>query len=387
MSSSHERSIEVDLLRGIALIVIAVDHISVSVLSHAMLHNYAYCDAAEVFVFLGGYASAAGYTSISARQGEAVARRRFLKRAWEIYRAYLLTAALMLGCGAIVASLPIASPLVAESGWTVFSHRPAQGLLDIVTLRQQPFLSAVLPMYLLFALGVALAIPFARRMPVAAFALSLGAWLAAPWLAAMLPGISAWPFNPFAWQFLFVLGLLCRLYPVPHQMQVSNVGRALTGVAFAVALAFTFVKVCIDTHPSPGYMKQNLASVRVVSFLALAWLCAQMVRAGSLRLLAQRLPAVVTVGREGLVCFVGGTVVSIVADTGVRLAHAESNWFGRLAGDLLAVSALLLLAQGAAACKRAAGAGARTRTPPLARPIRVLSSARASREPRDSRER
>ena len=378
MYSSQGRSIEVDLLRGIVLIVIAIDHISVSVLERVMLHNYAYCDAAEVFVFLGGYASAAGYTSLAARHGEAAARRRFLKRAWEIYRAYLLTAALMLICGAIIAALPIASPLAAESGWPQFAHRPAQGFVDILTLRRQPFLSAVLPMYSIYALVVALALAHVRRMPVASFALSLSIWLGAPWLAAIVPGVADWPFNPFAWQLPFVLGVLCRLYPVPEQMQTSRIGHVLTGAAFAVALSFAFVKVCIDTHPSPGFMKQNLASVRVVSFLAIAWLCAQAVRVGWLRTLAERLPAVVRVGRQGLVCFVGGTVVSIAVDTAVRLAHAQTNWLARLASDLVAVAALLLLARAAAAWKGAARVPA-----PAAGLVRVSSTVRPSRDERE----
>lgn len=383
MHSSNGRSIEVDLLRGIVLLVIAIDHIPVSVLAHAMLHNYAYCDAAEVFVFLGGYASAAGYTSLAARRGEPAARLRFLKRTWEIYRAYLLTAALMLGCGAVLASLPIASPLIADSGWAAFAHRPMQGIVDIVTLRRQPFLSAVLPMYLVYALSVPLAVPLARRMPVALFALSLAIWLGSPWLAASLPGVAEWPFNPFAWQLLFMLGVLCRLHPVPLEMQTSSIGRALTGAAFAVALAFAFMKVCIDTHPTPGFMKQNLASVRIVSFFALAWLCAQAVRIGWLRTLAQRLPAVVTVGRQGLACFVGGTVVSIAVDTGLRLSHVETNWFARLFGDIVAVAALLLLAQTMAAWK-----GTRAAPPSMAggvaRLVRVTSDAAP---PRGHRER
>ena len=73
MSVAAGRSIEVDFLRGAVLIVIAIDHISRGILQHAMLHSYAYCDAAEVFVFLGGYASAAGYTSLAARHGELAA--------------------------------------------------------------------------------------------------------------------------------------------------------------------------------------------------------------------------------------------------------------------------------------------------------------------------
>jgi hypothetical protein len=154
----------------------------------------------------------------------------------------------------------------------------------------------------------------------------------------------------------------------------------LTGAAFAVALAFAFVKVCIDTHPSPGFMKQNLASVRVVSFLAIAWLCAQAARAGWLRALAERMPAVVRVGRQGLVCFVGGTVVSIAVDTAVRLAHAQTNWFARLASDLVAVAALLLLARAAAAWKGAARAPA-----PAAGLVRVSSTVRPARGERERR--
>ncbi|PMS19066.1 OpgC protein [Trinickia dabaoshanensis] len=378
MSSSAGRSIEVDLLRGMALIAIAIDHISASMLSHVTLHNYAYCDAAEVFVFLGGYASASGYANISARRGEGAARRRFVKRAWEIYRAYLLTAALMLGCGAVLARLPIARQLVAETGWPDFAHRPLQGLAEITLLRRQPFLSAVLPMYSLYALSVSVVVPFARRMPVALFAVSLTVWLGAPWLAARLPGVADWPFNPFAWQLLFMLGLLCRLHPVPTQMQTSNVGRALTGAALALALAFTFVKVCIDSHPSPGYMKQNLASVRVVSFLALAWLCAQAARAGWLRNLAERLPALVTIGKQGLVCFVGGTVVSIVVDSTLHLARADTNVLARLVGDFAAIAALWMLARIATMRRDSVPSVA-----PAARLVRVQSDARAVRGGRE----
>jgi hypothetical protein len=381
MNPSAGRSIEVDLLRGIVLIAIAIDHISMSVLSQATLHSYAYCDAAEVFVFLGGYASAAGYANIAARQGEGAARRRFLKRAWEIYRAYLLTAVLMLVCGAVVASLSIASPLVAETGWPSFVRRPLQGLAEIATLRRQPFLSAVLPMYALYALGVSLVMPLARRVPVALFAGSVAVWLAATWLASSIPGVADWPFNPFAWQLLFMLGLLCRLHPVATQTQTSNVGLALTAAAFAVALTFAFVKVCIDHHPSPGYMKQNLASVRIVSFLGLAWLCAQAIRLGWVRQLAERLSAVVMVGRQGLVCFVGGTVVSIVVDTSLRLARIDTNWFARIAGDIAAVTALLVLARIAAARRVASARGGNAAA--AARLVRVTSDIRTPRERRE----
>ena len=65
-------------------------------LSRFTLHAFALNDAAEVFVFLGGFATATAYASLAARQSESDARGRFVKRSLEIYRAFLVTAALML---------------------------------------------------------------------------------------------------------------------------------------------------------------------------------------------------------------------------------------------------------------------------------------------------
>ncbi|MBF3849533.1 OpgC domain-containing protein, partial [Burkholderia pseudomallei] len=67
------RSIEVDFFRGLVLLTIVVDHIGASVLSRVTLHAFALCDAAEVFVFLGGFATASAFLSVSARHGAGAA--------------------------------------------------------------------------------------------------------------------------------------------------------------------------------------------------------------------------------------------------------------------------------------------------------------------------
>jgi hypothetical protein len=349
MSQTAKRSIEIDFLRGFALIAIALDHIPASVLSHGMLHTFAFCDSAEVFVFVSGYVCAASWLAIAARKGVDAANRRFWRRGREIYAAYLCTAALMLLSGAAAVLLHVNSPLVEGSGFLRFAAHPFTMLANIALFRDQPWLAGVLPMYVLLVTALPFIMSVARRSPDLALLGSFGTWFASCWLVNWLPAApgSIWPFNPFAWQAMFVLGMLCRLYPVSHAFQVSRAGCVITGVAIAIAASFAFIRLFVEIDPQPGYMKQNLASIRIVSFGAVAWLVAQAVRLGWIHRLARWVPAVVSVGQQGLVCFVGGAVASNVVDTMLRASHLDSYLPARLAGDLLAIGTLVTLAGGA----------------------------------------
>ncbi|WP_144113278.1 OpgC domain-containing protein [Paraburkholderia sp. BCC1886] len=349
METRRGRSIEVDFFRGVVLIVIVLDHIPGSTLSHLMLHAYAMCDSAEVFVFLGGYASAAAYTAVLAGRGENAAKMRFFKRCWEIYRAYLLTAVLTLVSGAILAVLHLNRPMVELTGWTPFALQPLRSALNIAVLRQQPYLSSVLPMYVIFALSVPFIVPLARRSSLLALGLSVLMWALSRPLATLfsIDDMSDWAFNPFAWQLMFVFGILCRVQPVSERFHTTRTARWLTRVAVVAVLAFAIVKLFVLTQPLPGVLKQNLSLDRVINFIVIAWVAAQFVRMGSIAWLAQRLPAVVTVGRTGLVCFVAGTLVSLVVDTATP--HMFNGFRGLLVGlggDLVAIGALLMIARG-----------------------------------------
>lgn len=349
MEIRRGRSIEVDFFRGVVLLVIVLDHIPGSILSHLMLHAYALCDAAEVFVFLGGYASAAAYTAVLARRGEHAARMRFVTRCWEIYRAYLLTAALTLVSGAVLALLRLNPPMVELTGWLPFSVQPLREAFDIAVLRRQPYLSSVLPMYVIFALGVPFIVPLARRSSLMALSVSVAIWSLARPLAGLfsIGGMADWAFNPFAWQLMFVLGILCRVQPISERFHASGTARWFTRAAVVAVLGFAIVKLFVLTQPLPGTLKQNLSVDRVVNFMVIAWLAAQFVRTGGVARLAQRLPAVVRVGRTGLVCFVAGTLVSLIIDTATpHTFHGFRGVLIGLGGDLVAIGAVLMIARG-----------------------------------------
>ena len=189
MPPPASRLLELDFFRGLVMLVIVVDHIGGSILSRFTLHSYAFSDAADVFVFLGGYAAATAYLSLAAKRNEQAARRRFAKRAGELYRGFLVTAALMLVISAGFAALRIDAPNLAARDLRALLDMPAQTLWDVVSFKRQPYLASVLPMYIGFALATPIVVPLARRHPWPLLVASAAAWGAAGLGADWLPSI------------------------------------------------------------------------------------------------------------------------------------------------------------------------------------------------------
>jgi hypothetical protein len=348
MSKPH-RLVELDFLRGLVLLVIVVDHIGGSIASRFTLHTYAFCDAAEVFVFLGGFATATAYLSLAERHTEAAARERFLRRALEIYRAFLVTAGLMLVISAACVALGLdAAPNLTYADLDSFAEAPLQTLLDIVLLRRQPYLASVLPMYVFFALAVPLVLPLARKAPWLLAGLSVALWAGAPHLTPYLPVAddARWDFNPFAWQLMFVLGVLARCQPVYRRVSASRIAR----LASAAALGTVAVLACAKLAGTPAALvpdfKQNVGWLRAVNFIAIAWLVADLIRIGWARKAALCLPWIGAVGRKGLLCFVAGAAISLVLDSALYTATDGLLDVPRgLATDAIAIAALFLVAK------------------------------------------
>jgi OpgC protein len=56
-NQQSRRDLRLDLFRGLSLFFIFIDHIPNNVLSYVTLHSIAFSDAAEVFIFISGYAA------------------------------------------------------------------------------------------------------------------------------------------------------------------------------------------------------------------------------------------------------------------------------------------------------------------------------------------
>lgn len=308
---------ELDFFRGLALLVILVDHIGGSILSRFTLHSYAFNDAAEVFVFLGGFATAGAYLSLAERRGARAAAHRFVKRAGSLYRAFLLTAAAMLAVSAVFLGLHIEAPNLASNDLRDLVHAPMRTLIDLASFQRQPYLASVLPMYVAFALATPIVVPLARRAPWRLLVCSAAIWCVAGEAADWLPSAdeSYWDFNPLAWQLVFVLGVLARCQPVYGRIRAWSASRLVSVVALAAAVGLGWAKLAgvgsLDAYAG----KPDLDWLRLANFAAIAWLATDMTRRGWIGKIARRLSWIGEVGRDGLASFVAGAVISLVIDS------------------------------------------------------------------------
>jgi hypothetical protein len=83
------RDLRLDLFRGLALLLIFLDHIPSNVVSWITVRNYGFSDATEIFIFISGYANAYVYGAVIRRRGLIDAATWILNRAWQIYLAQI----------------------------------------------------------------------------------------------------------------------------------------------------------------------------------------------------------------------------------------------------------------------------------------------------------
>ncbi|SAL68944.1 membrane protein [Caballeronia arvi] len=344
MQQKSQRLVELDFFRGLVLLIIVVDHIGGSMVSRFTLHSFALNDAAEVFVFLGGFATATAYVSLAARRSESAARVRFLKRAFELYRAFVVTAVLMLVASFLLRPFFGHAPNLALHDLDTLVSDPIASIAQILTFERQPYLSAVLPMYALYALAVPLMLPLARSKPWLLLGLSLALWAFAPQIGEHMPSVddNLWDFNPAAWQLMYVLGVLARCQPVYQRVSANRFGWIVSAGAAALIAGMAYYKLLVLPPVLDSAFKRDLAGPRVVNFLAIAWIAANLARYGIVKEIAKRLPSIGALGRDGMVSFVAGTVISLTVDSILfTLTDGLINVPAGLAADAIAIGALL----------------------------------------------
>jgi hypothetical protein len=208
------RDARVDVVRGFALLMIFVDHIPRNAPALVTLHNFGFSDAAEIFVLLAGYSSMIAYGGMFRRAGIWTTLARIAQRCGRIY---------LFHAGLLFATLIIVRVWMDLTGITPrFGVAPLlqmgllPGLLRGLALNALPNYLDILPLYILLLALFPLVYFGMERKVWVVLALSGTLWLAANVDHTLnLPNATAvddgWYFNPFAWQFLFVIGAALAL--------------------------------------------------------------------------------------------------------------------------------------------------------------------------------
>jgi hypothetical protein len=208
------RDLRLDFFRGLALWLIFLDHVPSNVVAWFTVRNFGFSDAAEMFVFISGYTAAFVYGRVMLERGFLVASSRILKRAWQIYVAFVFLFMIYLAQISWVAAR-FDNPLyIEEMNLLHFLQRPEIVIVEALMLRFLPANVDVLPLYIILMLVFPLLLWALLKAPNWALAGSFVFWLLARGFDWNLPGYPydrSWFFSPFAWQFLFVIGAWCAL--------------------------------------------------------------------------------------------------------------------------------------------------------------------------------
>ena len=318
---ARKRDPRVDVLRGLALLMIFIDHIPRNAPAAFTLHNFGFSDAAEIFVLLAGYSSMVAYGGLFRRAGILTTLIRIARRC---LRIYLFQAGLLIATLLIVRAWMDMTGLVPRFGVKPLLEMGLwHGMLRGLALNALPNYLDILPLYIVLLALFPLVYLGVTRGLWGTLALSGTLWLAANGDHSLnLPNSAAtddaWYFNPFAWQFLFVIGA-CLAVAVKDGGGFLPRHRWLTVLA-CLYLTFSFFQGgswgewgLPDLRPfamePPD--KGHVAALRLINILALAYLLFSI---PAIRTLSEKpfLRAAEACGKHSLEIFAAGCLAALI---------------------------------------------------------------------------
>ncbi|WP_332690150.1 OpgC family protein [Bosea sp. (in: a-proteobacteria)] len=324
-AASPGRDLRIDVIRGLILLIIFVNHMPGNVVSGWMPYNFGFSDAADIFVLLAGISAAFAYGRLIDQRGLLVGSLKVGARIWTLYIAHL--ALFVLVCGIIATAIVRTQNSLYMEAINIqpfFSDTPA-AIINALGLTYQPYYLDILPLYIVLLALFPLIYLAARTSPLPTLLVSLAVWQGATHLGLNLPnhpGEAGWFFNPFAWQLVFVFGVvLGRLALVGARVPKLV---ALDVVALGVVVFAATVKLSSSNFLAGvpllgewidglqiGIDKTNLAVARVIHLLALVWLVLRYLSPDAAMLRSRIGRGLAVIGRHSLEVFCTGIVLAI----------------------------------------------------------------------------
>lgn len=212
MTLRSPRDLRIDLLRGIALVMVFVNHAEdasgAACLSRWTLRNWGPSDAAELFILLSGLAVGRSCSARLERERFSATLRHAWRRTFTLYLGLIFTAATMYGLARGLGVQHVSQ--LAASGQPVGTW--PQVLWWFATLRGAPPVLQILGVYLCVLPLAPYVVAWLKRSFWPPLIVSAVVYTAVQWLwwrASRRPEPSGngWYFQPGGWQLLYCLGL------------------------------------------------------------------------------------------------------------------------------------------------------------------------------------
>ncbi len=325
--TSGGRDLRLDFFRGLGLLFIFLDHIPGTVVSYFTLANVAFCDAAEMFVFISGFSAALVFGRLLIEHGVAFAGAQILKRCWTLYVAHIFVFVIFIAQVSYTAARFQNSMFLDEMRVADFLQEPHVAVMKALFLQFQPAFMDILPLYIVLLLAFVVLLPLLRAVPVPVVCLSIALYLAATILHfnfRTYPN-GVWYFNPFAWQAVFVLGAAFGLRQLENRGSltippfVTALSAAFVSVAFAAKAGMTVMSLFGELPPAIVHGmwtvadKNNLGPLRLVNFVALAHLTVVVIRRDNRLFRSIWAEPVILCGQHSLNIFCLGIFLSVLS--------------------------------------------------------------------------
>jgi hypothetical protein len=321
----NDRDLRLDFFRGLGLLFIFLDHIPENIVSYFTLGNVAFCDAAELFVFISGFSAALVFGRIMEQQGIAFAAVQILKRCWTLYVAHVFLFVIFIAQVSYTAARFDNPMFLDEMKVADFLQEPHIAVMKAVMLQFQPEFMDILPLYIVLLLGFAIGLPLLRSWPQLVVGLSIALYVAAATSHFNLHTYpnGVWYFNPFAWQLVFVLGAafsLRRLQNAPRILPPHLIwlSAGFLVATFSVRGAMTLVNLFGELPPALVEAvwtigdKTNLGPLRLLNFLALAHVTVTLIRRDHPMFNSPLAEPVILCGQHSLNIFCLGIFLSVL---------------------------------------------------------------------------
>jgi hypothetical protein len=352
-----QRDLRLDFFRGVALVLIFIDHVPENVLSYFTLQAVGFYDAAEVFIFISGFTAALVYGRRLADKGGLYASAQVLRRAWQLYVAHIFLFMLFIAEVSYTATT-FKNPMYNEEMRVAdFLDEPHVAVVKALLLQFQPTFLDILPMYIMMLLIFPVVLLGMQRHPLLVLVPSLLLYLLVQVFGMSVPAYPeghVWYFNPLAWHFLFIAGALLGNPKLPRQT-LAGIARQAYPFALVIFAAATAIKVSWTIHgvwdDFPGLFlrelwpvnKNNLSPLRLVPFFALVVLVSIWIPRDARFLGSAVLRPLIRCGQQSLEIFCLGILLSALGH--FILSEYESGILAQLAVNIVGIAAMFLTAQ------------------------------------------